>query len=398
MLVPILLSAAMAADWPRIFGPDGDSHADLPGLPTEWSAEDYEWSATLPGVGHSSPVVHGTDVFVTCGTGDGTRSLVCLDVTSGEQRWTADVKLDPSHLHKKNSYGSSSPAVDEDRIVCVFADTRKHLVVSFGRDGGERWRTDLGGFESQHGQGSSPVLDGGRVYVANDQLGASSVLALDAATGETVWRTPRESGHTAYATPRLVDLCGRRVLLTAGTAEGVAAFDPEDGRRLFASGPVPLRVVASPVVVPGDGVVITCGSGGIGKHMECVDVRRDREEWSAANRWTLKKQIPYVPTPVVAGGALFFWNDRGTLARVDPADGSMDWVERLGGNFSGSPLVVGERMVAVDEDGKVLVVDAGETFKRHPGGSIPDNSYATPSVGAGRLLIRGFGSLHSLKP
>ena len=403
MLAALTLMLLVTGDWPRLFGPDGDSTTDV-AFPVEWSTTDYAWSRSLPGEGHSQPIVVGDRLYLTTGLDLRVRALLCLDATTGESLWKAETETRGVRLHRKNSGGSSTPAYGltadgEGRLVAVYADAFRQLAVAFDMDGRPVWERDLGHFESQHGHGASPLIENGRVYLANDQLGDSSVVALDLADGEIVWSTSRKVSKTAYATPRMATVGDRRVLIVLSDAEGVAGLDPDTGEALFASGPQPARVVASPVLLPtkeGLAVLISSGSGGGGKHMERVDVRNDGRTWNTSVRWTRSRTLPYVPTPVIAGDLLFLWNDNGTLICVDPDDGSNIWAERLGGNFSGSPLLAGGRLYAISEDGEVVVVDASRTFRRHPGGRIPDGSHSTPSAGDRRMYLRGFASLSAL--
>ena len=329
--------------------------------------------------------------------------MLCIDAATGDEIWTADETMRGARVHRKNTGVSSSPAYGEvdgsGRVVVIYADAFRQIAVAYDTSGAEAWRADLGPYKSQHGQGSSPVIDSGRVYIANDQDGDSSIFALDLSTGEVLWQTPRKVSKAAYATPRVTSIAGREVLIVLSDAEGVAGLDPATGRMLFASGPQPERVVASPVIIHGGDtadVIISSGSGGTGKHMECVTVSRDGDDWSTDVRWTRSKGLPYVPTAVVNDGILFLWNDNGTLACVDSADGSTVWIERVGGKFSGSPLLAGGRLFAISESGDVAVVNATRTFKRHPGGRIADESEATPVAAAGHLYLRGFASLSAL--
>lgn len=397
-VVAALCAATIAdagSEWSRFRGPDGQGLAPDIEMPTEWSADDYEWVRPMPGVGHSSPVVHNGRLYLTSGLANGERQLLCLDSASGSEVWTSTVEMQPSHLHKKNSYGSCTPVVGPEGIFAIFTDGVKNLVIGFDFKGDESWRRDLGSFESQHGQGSSAILFEGMVIVPNDQMGESFVVALDAVTGDEVWRTSKREGKTAYATPMIATFDGHDVLLVLSESEGVSGFSPRTGERLFTSGSVPLRVVASPVIADG-AVIVSCGSGGRGKHMEAVVPSFDKGRWTTNIRWARKRMLPYVPTPVVRNGLLFLWNDDGTVACVRPADGSEVWKERIGGNFSSSPVLLGDKIVAVSEDGVIEMIDANEKFRRHPGGKIDDLSYASPAVSNDRIYFRGFSSLSCL--
>lgn len=388
-------SCGQANEWSRFRGPEGRGIASLDQAPTSWTANDYEWVIKLPGVGHSSPAVREGRLYLTAGTDGGERITLCLDAATGKEIWSKSIKMAPSHLHKKNSYGSGTPAVGDEGVFVLFADTENHIAVGFDHDGNEMWRRDLGSFTSQHGQGSSAIIYEGMVIVPNDQMGTSSVAALDAKSGDVVWQTEKTVRKTAYATPLVASIDGHDVLLTLSGAEGVAGFDPKSGRKLFASGEVPLRVVASPIIADG-AIIVSCGSGGVGKHMEAVVAKKDGSNWTAQTRWIRKKLLPYVPTPIVHDGALFLWNDGGTVACVDPATGDDIWKQRVGGNYSGSPVLIAGRLYVISEDGEIKVVDAAREFNEHPGGKIDDYSYATPAVADGRIYFRGFSSLSCL--
>lgn len=390
-------SMSVSADqWPRFRGPEGRGISGIDKAPTEWSASDYEWVIKLPGVGHSSPAIFDGRLYLTTGTEAGERMTLCVDAKTGETIWSKSLSLEASHLHKKNSYGSGTPVVGEEGVFVLFADTSHHTAIAYDHDGNELWKRDLGTFTSQHGHGGSAILYEGKVIVPNDQMDVSSIAALDAKTGDVVWQTEKPFRRTAYATPLVTEIDGQPVLLTLCGAEGVAGFNPSTGEKLFASGEVPMRVVASPVIADG-AVIISCGSGGIGKHMEAVVIHHNAGKWTTEARWTRKKLLPYVPTPIVYDGSLFLWTDVGTIACVDPATGEDIWKERIGGNYSGSPVVIGGRLYAISEDGEIKVVDASRKFQEYAGGKIEDFSYATPAVAEGRIYLRGFSTLACLK-
>ena len=387
-----------AAGWTRFRGPDGAGVSPT-AFPTQW--DDYAWQVTLPGKGHSSPVVFGDRVFVTAGTDNGGRHLLALAVSTGQTIWQRTVALPPSHLHSKNSLASGTPACDAERVYVPVASAGAFLLVAFSHDGEELWRQPIGTYESQHGPGSSPIVHDGLVVIANDQIGPSAVVAFDAATGQLAWTSPRTSRRAAYSTP--ISLPGRAdVLLCLSGAEGVTGVSAADGRRLFASGAVPLRVVASPVVADG-AVIITCGSGGRGKYLAAIDPvppASEGDPWTVRTRWERKQLVPYVPTPIAYEGSLYFWNDNGVVCCVDPASGQDRWKVRVGGNYSGSPVIAGGRLYILSEQGRVAVVDAvapeGGEPTVHPGGAIPIGSHATPAIADGRMFLRGFGTLSML--
>ena len=175
----------------------------------------------------------------------------------------------------------------------------------------------------------------------------------------------------------------------------MAGLDPETGRQLWSSGALPERSVASPVLVNGL-LLATCGTGGRGVEMVVV---RPGVSGSQAVVGKRRQNMPYVPTPIMHEGYLFLWNDDGIVCCVDPkGDLSQNvWRERIGGNYSGSPVVVDGKLYCISEDGRVAVLDASPRFRNHGFSPLGDPSHSTPAVANGRMYLRGFRTLSSLK-
>lgn len=390
-------SSVAADDWTRFRGPNGTGVANAPGLPVEWTRSDYAWEASLPGIGHSSPVVKGKQLFVTAASEDGTdRRLVCLDVASGKQVWTRSLGLKADKLHVKNSHASGTPAVSEDRVYVTFADDDRYVVAAFGLDGTPEWDRDLGPYESQHGHGSSPIIWRDLLIVPNDQDGPSSLVALDARTGEVAWGTSRPSGDTSYSTPFVLESKDSEPQLIAScNAMGVTGTDPATGRLLWQSGALPQRTVGSPVLAGGL-IFQTCGQQGRGTFMAGVDPFAKGDAKRVAVEQS--KTLPYVPTPVAYGGHLYLWNDNGVVVCLDGKTFEPVWTERVGGNFSGSPVCVNGLLYAPSEDGEVIVVRASPKFELLGRSPLGDRTYATPAVAGGRMYFRTFGKVLCLAP
>ena len=394
-------ASARGENWPRFRGPNGTGVSDLKGVPVEWTEEDYEWVRSLPGIGHSSPVVWEKALFVTTGDAEGLRRLYRLDAETGEEVWSQSLRLTANHLHKKNSYASSTPTVDGERVYVIHADFDQQWVVAYTMDGEEAWRRDLGPFVCQHGQGVSPIVYGEMLIVPNDQRdpGVSSLVALDRRSGKVVWKTPRKSREVSYSTPFVLELPDRdpQLIFLSG-ASGVCGVDPETGDALWTTAEMPLRTVACPVY--GNGVVVvSCGSGGIGKYLRAVDPAAGAEVSKAAVRYERleRETLPYVPTPIVHGEHVYLWCDRGFVCCVEMATGRTIWNERIGGNYSGSPVLIDGRLYCISEDGDVLVVEASPEYRGVARSPLGDGSHSTPAVANGRVYLRGFGRLASLK-
>lgn len=389
---------AHADNWPRFRGPNGEGKSDLKGLPTTWTADDYEWKIDLPGKGHGSPTIWGEKLFLMAGTEDGERHILAFDATTGKQLWSDTVKLDANHLHKKNSYGSGTPATDGERVYVAFADESHYLVQAYSMDGEKLWSKDLGTFSSQHGQGVSPIIHHNLVVVPDDQMGPSKVVALKADSGEIAWQTERDFRRTSYSTPIVLNVNGKDQLITLCGALGLVGIDMDSGKAVWASGQMPMRTVASPVY--GEGIIVaSCGSGGRGKFMVAVEPGGEGDVSTTHVKAERTQNLPYVPTPIIHEGHMYLWNDDGVVCCVNLSGDLTEnvWRERVGGNYSGSPVLVDGKLYCISEEGEVAVIDASPEFKQYGKSPLGDESYATPAVANGRMYLRGFHSLAALK-
>ncbi len=396
-------SAVAQESWTRFRGTNGNGISDQKGILTTWSPGDYAWNIELPGVGHASPIVWKDKLFVTSAIDEGAmRFLFRLNPATGKEIWSRQVGFNRSHKHSKNSWASSTPATDGKRVYLAFSDDEHYTFSAYDFDGQLIWQRLLGGFESQHGQGVSPILFNNLVIIANLQKGPSSVVALDKNTGRTVWSSVHSFYRTSYATPIIVRLKGEKPqLVCASGALGVASLDPQTGRLNWMTGefPAPRRTVASPIVAGGL-LIQSCGGGGKGNVMIAVDLSDPKDAAKNRIRYERKKVLPYVPTPIYYGGHLFLWNDNGVVSCVKPENGENIWTIRVGGGYSGSPICVDGKLYCITEQGEMVVVPA--TTKQPAATdiqrtSLGDPSHSTPIVAGGRLLIRTYHRLAALE-
>lgn len=395
----VALEPSHADQWPRFRGPDGAGVSNLQGLPAQWSESDYEWVIELPGLGHSSPVVWDNALFLTTALENGARTLHRFDASTGEELWNQSTRLEVPTLHTKSSMASSTPALDGERVFALFADANQQVLQCYTFDGDLAWQRELGSFTSQHGIGVSPILYRDMVIVTNDQAGPSSIQAFDRASGADVWTQPRPSKEVSYSTPMILELEGRPPqLICASEAGGVVGLNPFDGTPIWRTSGMPMRTVSS--MVYGNGVVIaSCGSGGMGKYMRAIDPSGSGDVTATHIRYERleKEHLHYVPTPIVLGEHLYLWCDRGIVCCVEMSTGRTIWAERIGGNYSGSPVCIDSKLYNVSESGEVVVLAAAPEFKELGRSPLGDGSHASPAVANGRLYLRGFGRLASLR-
>lgn len=391
------ISMAHADNWPRYRGADGLGVSQQRGIPVEWSEGDYEWVVSLPGEGHSSPAIWNQHLFLTTATDEGqVRHLFCLDSTTGKIRWSRAAGYNTNRKHLKNSFASSSPATDGERVFVAFADQERFALAAYDFAGELQWRTWLGPFASQHGQGASPLVFEDLVIIANDQDGPSSIVACDRRTGRIVWSSMRTAREASYATPILIEENGKKPqLICLSGATGLTSLDPWTGHENWTTGELPQRTVASPTFAAGL-IFATCGQGGKGTRLIGVDPSGSGNVGESHIKIRRDKELPYVPAIIGCGELVFMWNDNGIVSCMDPKTEKIVWQERIGGNYSGSPICIDGKLYCIDESGKVVVVEAGPQFKMLGQSPLGDPSFSTPAVANGRLYLRSFHKLSCL--
>jgi len=416
------------SDWPNWRGPHHDGSAGAKDLPADFSKDrGVAWTTRLPGPGASSPAIVGERVFLTSIDSMGSELLaICLDADSGAERWIVPAgsgyrpggKGSETKIHNRSNYASPSPTCDGERVLFFFGNGD---LSSFSLDGELEWSRNLqkefGDFAFQWTFSASPTLWKGRVYLPvlqrNQPVGGigkaggeSYLLALDAETGETVFRVLRPSKAImeslesyASAIPH-VGQDGREELLVVG-GDVITGHDPQSGKELWRWGTwneghrePAWRLVPSPVT--GAGLVLACGPKGA---PACaVRLGGEGELGAAGLAWkSAGRRDPVttdVPTPLFDDGSFFVLSDlRESLTRVNAASGEKEWTLKLSGDhrWRASPTGADGKIWLMDHGGNVLVVDAtsGELVHQAAmGDEDEDSARAAIAVAHGSLFIR----------
>lgn len=390
-------------EWSRFRGPDGNGiGTDDVNIPAEFGEEDYNWKIALPGGGHSSPVVWGERIFVTCGDdATGEQTLACVNAADGSVAWTREFAAQRHNLHGENSYASSSPAADAHRVYVCWRDPQHLTLQALTHDGKDVWKVDLGGFAANHGGGASPVVVDDLVILPNDNDNAGFLVALDAATGERRWTVPRKAGKFSASTPCVFrpEGGGPAQLVFTALAHGMTGVDAKTGTVLWE---IPdawdSRTVGSPAAGAGL-VVATCGEGPGGHWL--LAVKPGGADGKAAEvAYKITDKTPYVPTPLIHRDLLFYWSDTGFVTCAKAATGETLWQERVGGagGYFASPVCAGGELFNVSKQGEVVVVSASEKYellgKTKLG--LDEKVHATPAIADGRMYLRTYTHLISL--
>jgi outer membrane protein assembly factor BamB len=394
-----LACGVAAQEWTRLRGPQGQGHGAT-ALPKVWTEEHVRWRVDA-GEGNSSPVLFGDALFLTrIGAEPGTRELVCFDAASGDERWAKARAFQAHDQHKLNGFASSTPAVDAASAYVLWTSGARLVAYAFSHDGEERWRRDLGGFYSNHGSASSPVVCEDLLVIANENQGEDCfVTALDLETGEPRWRIEREkkARWACYSPPFLHAPTGAApVLLLASYAHGLTAIEPQTGAlRWQADLGFKNRFIASPCL-SGELLLVNTGSGDAGKECVVFDLARDAAEEPEA-RYKLRRNLPYVPSVVAVDGRFYLFSDSGFCSCVEASTGAEQWRERTDHQFFSSPVTDGRTIYLGDREGRLL---SFATSRHEVLGALDLGApiLATPALARGCMFVRTATELVCLAP
>ena len=374
-------------------GPSGQGLASTVDYPDTWSATtNVAWKTPVPGQGNSSPIVWADRIFLTTAYDGGKRfSVLAFQRSNGARLWEGFVPegRSDSWVHYKNGHASGTPATDGQRVYAYFGGRG---LVAFDLSGKLVWHRDLGPMDVYHGPAGSPLLYKDRLVLYQDQGRGSFIAAFDTQSGRPLWRTSRDA-EVGWGTPIAIRVADHDEIIVSGQRM-VQAYDPDTGRELWRCGGNLWEVIPTPVV--GYGMVF-CSSGRAGPTLAIRpggkgDVTRSNLAWSSP------RGSPFVPSPILYGGALFMVNDMSSIVTaLDAMTGRVMWQGRLGTarseGFSASPVAVDGKIFFTNDDGETFVLRAGPTFELLHVNRIGESTLASPALVDGRWYIRTAGNL-----
>jgi outer membrane protein assembly factor BamB len=378
-ILPVFPAAGAEKQWPAFRGPTGRCIVFDARLPATW---DVLWKTKLPGRGNSSTIIWGDKLFVTSEGPSAARLLLCYDRRDGKLLWqlAAPTPKEAEKLWPKNTYASSTPVTDGERVIAFFGNGG---LLAGDFEGKQLWHRDLGLFPTMHGPGASPVLYKDLVILIQDQnKGEPLCAAFDTKTGEVRWRRERKN-VMCWASPVLLRIDDRDELVFNGSHE-VVSYDPATGEVLWkAAGPSQESI---PMIAAGGGLLYSV-SGRNGP-MFALRTGGKGDVTDTHVVWRNERGGPHVTSPAYHDGRLYVVSDTGVLGCLDAATGSTLYQERLKGRFSASPLVVGDLIIFLSEDGLATILKSGPAFQRVAEHDLGEPTLATPAVLGGRIYFR----------
>lgn len=413
-------ATAPSNDWPGWRGPGGRSIAADTKLPATWPSGKLapRWSAAL-GTGWSSPVVAEGRVFVTDREGEIERTLA-FDAERGEKLWesASPVDFEPHDVGQRHGNGPKSTCCVADgkiyslgiagRLKCLDAATgkivwEKLLPEEFGEraplKGG---RAYVNGTENVivpigEGQGApvplfgytgSPVIAGRLLILEVGGARGGTLMAFDRTTGEVVWKSLEE--NVSYSSPIVAELAGVPQVV-ALTGPRVVGLDLRDGRLLW-SHPFQIQYdesISTPVA-EGDMVFVT----GDHRPLTALRIERDGDGLRKALAWENRDLSSYLSSMLAHEGHVYGMNDGGEWAAVRIADGKTAWVDGDHGYYC-SPVLAGESLLGLNEDGSIQVVAATPEGYEELGEFVVARmaTWSAPALVEGRIFVRSEDTL-----
>ncbi len=403
--VAVVLGAAqtMLADWPSFLGPQ-HGHAPSQGIPLKFSAaKDLMWKTELPGEGWSSPVVEGGRVWMTTALNEG-QSLraLCVNLESGKLIHNIELfhVAAPEPKHKMNSHASPSPVLEKGKAYFSFGMYGSACVDS--KSGKILWKnTELKHDHDGNGPGSTPILYKD-LYILNcDGTELRYVAALNKHTGKLVWKTDRSNDMSsmvsnrrkAYATPAIFNIDGKDQLVSPG-AYRISSYEPTTGKELWSVDSVGFSNV--PVPLHGYGLVYVT-TGFPKPQMWAIDPTGRGLINDTHVRWVNKRAMPAKPSPIMVGDHIYVVADNGIASCVDAKTGETIWYERVKGEFSASPLHVDGKIYLFDMSGSVVVLKASPKFEILSRSTLGDGFMSSPAVVDSSIVLRSKSALYRLR-
>ncbi len=421
-----------AQQWPKFRGLDAGSVADDPALPDTWSeTENIAWKIDVPGLSWSSPIVWDDHIFVTTAvsaaddevqpirglydpgehngsvpaSGEHRWLVYDIDFETGAVRWVTEVHRGAPTItrHLKNSFASETPVTDGERVYVYFGTIG--LVAALDLTGEVQWRRELGVFNGRQrfGTAASPALHDGRLYVVNDNTTQSFLLALDAATGDEIWRVERDEVEN-WATPFVWENDVGTEIVTAGLRR-VRSYDL-DGQLLWELGGMTVNVVPTPFARDGLVYISSGYPGGMPRPVYAIrpgasgDISlSEGENGNDFIVWYQPMLGTYNTSALVYDGHYYTLLDRGFLLNHDARTGREIYGRtriKPGAGFTASPWAYNDRIFLMGEDGDTFVIRAGNAFELLHTNTLDEMALATPAVVRGSLLLRTQTKLYRL--
>lgn len=398
-------------EWTHLRGSQLNGISTTKNAPVNWSeSENIVWKTPIKGIGWSSPVVYGDQIWVTSADRQGKwMSAFCVDFNSGKLLKEIDLFKPDSveRIHATNSYATPTPCI-EDGFVYVHYGTYGTACINTNNFEVVWTRTDL---HCQHVQGaaSSPILYKDLLIIHLEGIDVQNIYALNKHTGEIVWqvRCPDEKvyeetapiSRKSYQTPIVVNIDGKDQLIT-NRALFAVSYDPNTGAenwRIFygEDSSVSMPLFYKGLVLVNSGWVVSQGAPYYAQ-LFAVDPTGHGDVTDSKIVWKTEENVPQTSTPVIVDSLMFMVEERGTMSCLDPGNGHVYWEQKLKGHFNISPIFANGNIYFTNTKGETTLIKASDHFEKVADNKLDGTFKATPAILRNAIIQRSDKYLYKI--
>lgn len=414
LLISITLSISCQSDkqnWTHFRGTNMDGIANVETAPINWSeTENIVWKVPVNGLGYSSPVVYGNQIWLTSATEDGTEFYTyCFDFETGK---LLNEKIlfksdEPQHIHSTNSYATPTPCIEEGFVyvhygtfgtACINTDNFEVV-----------WRREDLNCKHMQGPASSVIIHKNKLIVHLEGTEDPYVVALNKKTGETIWKSVRPSEiydplepvfRKSFQTPIVIEVDGKELLIS-NSSFLCFAHDINTGEVIWTIEYGYDSTVSQPLFYNG---LVYVNSGWIFEDNKpffsrqyAVDPTGKGDVTKTHVKWMYEKDVPQIPTPIIVDGRMYMVHDRGMVTCLDPKTGAAIWKEKLKGNFNASPIYAAGNIYFMNVKGTCTIIKPGDSFQKIAENDIPGTVKPTPVFIADKMILRSDKFLYLIR-
>ena len=404
-------------NWHHWRGPDANGVSTTAKPPVQWSpTNNIQWKMPVEGNGSSTPIIWGNKLFIltAINTGEVNPTLprpedqpkrvfgithpntsyefvvLCLDRYTGKVLWrqTATKLIPHEGAHRDNNFASASPTTDGERLYCWFGSAG---LFCYDLDGNKLWERNLGKIKmgASLGEGCSPVVHNGKIVIVRDHSRQSSIEVLNAKNGKLLWMVERHEKN-AWATPAIVSHSGKIQVITTASGK-VRSYDLNSGKVIWKCAGLTGNAIPCPVV---EDDTVYCMTGYKGYSLMAIPLNA-KGDITGSNKilWTKRRGTPYVPSPILYDGLLYFTQSNQALLSCVNAKSGKTYIDRtrLKGltNIYASPVGADGRIYLNDRSGVTLVLKRSRELNVIAKNELGEQIVSSSALAGNQLLIRG---------
>ena len=404
-------------NWHHWRGPDANGVSTTAKPPLQWSpTNNIQWKTPVEGNGSSTPIIWGNKLFIltAINTGEVNPTLprpedqpkrvfgithpntsyefvvLCLDRYTGKVLWrqTATKLIPHEGAHRDNNFASASPTTDGERLYCWFGSAG---LFCYDLDGNKLWERNLGKIKmgASLGEGCSPVVHDGKIVIVRDHSRQSSIEVLNAKNGKLLWMVERHEKN-AWATPAIVSHSGKIQVITTASGK-VRSYDLNSGKVIWKCAGLTGNAIPCPVI---EDDTVYCMTGYKGYSLMAIPLNA-KGDITGSNKilWTKRRGTPYVPSPILYDGLLYFTQSNQALLSCVNAKSGKTYIDRtrLKGltNIYASPVGADGRIYLNDRSGVTLVLKRSRELNVIAKNELGEQIVSSSALAGNQLLIRG---------